>query len=228
MAVQPIVDLRTGRVEAVEILSRSPGGVLLPDEMFRLARQHGVLEHLTLLSCKKLTEHIHKLTPFVQKGLFFNIEADVNCHTMRRAVEMLNSVAQTPVVFEITEHMPSVFLWKPFLEEQGISLAMDDLGKGNSNMVELLNLKPHYVKICTEIVFDLHKSGVKAIMIEQFKRIGDSLNLQIIAEGIESLEDLKKLREMGIEYGQGYYFSKPSLIEQIPMDEWKAGFQSRF
>lgn len=227
LAAQPIVNLRTGQVEAVEILSRAPGGVLYPDEMFRLARQYGVLEQLTLLSCKKLAANIQILKPFIQKGVFFNIEADLSKKTLEQAVTIFDFANETPVVLEITEHMPSGFAWRSFADEEGVEVAMDDLGKGNSNMVELMNMKPHFVKICMEIVVDLHKSGTKAIMIENFKKIGDSLNLQMIAEGIETREDMRKLREMGIELGQGFYFSRPCPIEQVPVAEWQAGYMDK-
>ncbi|MFC4769242.1 EAL domain-containing protein [Effusibacillus consociatus] len=224
LAVQPIVNLHTGKVEAVEILSRAPGGVLFPDEMFRLARQYGVLQQLTLLSCKKLIQSVEILKPFIPKGIFFNMEADVSIETLEQAVKLLDSIGEAQVVLEVTEHMPSGFAWRSFADKEGFAIAMDDLGKGNSNMVELMIMKPHFVKICMEIVVNLHKTGTKIIMIENFKKIGDDLNMQVIAEGIETPEDLKKLREMGIEYGQGYYFSRPCAIDKVPVEDWKRGF----
>ncbi|WP_026174324.1 EAL domain-containing protein [Effusibacillus pohliae] len=226
LAAQPIVNLRTGRVEAVEILSRAPGGVLRPDEMFSLARQYGVLEQLTLLSCRKLTQKIQTIKPFLEKGLFFNIEADVSKQTLEQTVRIFKFSCEDTVVLEVTEHMPSGFAWRHFTDQLGVAIAMDDLGRGNSNMVELMRMRPHFVKICMELVRDLHKSGAKSLMIENFKQIGDLFNMQLIAEGIELLEDLQKLREIGIEYGQGYYFSRPCPIDQVPVDEWKIGYQA--
>lgn len=224
LAAQPIVNLRTGKIEAVEVLSRAPGGVLLPDEMFRLARQYGVLEQLTLLSCKKLVEKAYVLKPLIQKGLFFNVEADVTKQTLDQAIKIFRTVSDLRLVLEVTEHVPTGFQWRRFADTKGYAIAMDDLGKGNSNMVELINMNPHYIKICMEIVRDLHKSGTKAIIIENFRKVGESMDSNVIAEGIESVEDMKKLRELGIELGQGFYFSRPYLIDDIPIEDWKTGF----
>lgn len=227
LAAQPIVNLRSGRVEAVEILSRAPGGVLQPDEMFYLARQHGVLEQLTLLSCKKMVDSLPILQAFIKRGIFFNVEADVSKDTLQKVMDTLNSSGQNQVVLEVTEHVPTKFTWRQIVESQGCSVAMDDLGRGNSNMVELMQMNPHFVKICMEIVDGMHNSGTKAIIIENYKRLGEAMNIEVIAEGIETYEDMRKLREIGIEYGQGYYFSRPCLIEEIPHAEWEAGFREK-
>lgn len=224
LAVQPIVNLRTGKVEAVEVLSRAPGGVLLPDEMYRLARQYGVLEQLTLLSCRKLMEKIEFLKPVSSKGIFLNIEADASRYTLEQAAQILSGANGIQIVLEVTEHVPGGFSWRKFAEAKGYFIAMDDVGKGNSNMVELIEMKPHFIKICMEIVGDLHKCGTKAIIVENFKKIGESMNSYVIAEGIENPEDLQKLRELGVEYGQGFHFSRPYLINEISMKEWQAGF----
>lgn len=224
LAAQPIVNLRTGKVEAVEVLSRAPGGVLLPDEMYRLARQYGVLEQLTLLSCRKLMEKIEFLKPMSPKGVFLNIEADVSRHTLEKAAHILSGAQGTQIVLEVTEHVPGGFAWRKFADAKGYFIAMDDFGKGNSNMVELIEMKPHFIKVCMEIVGDLHKSGTKAIIIENFKKIGESMNSYVIAEGVENQEDMQKLRELGIEYGQGFHFSRPYLINELPAEEWQAGF----
>ncbi|GAX91292.1 EAL domain-containing protein [Effusibacillus lacus] len=227
LAAQPIVNLDSGKVEAVEILSRFPDNQLLPDEMFRLARAYGILDQLTLLSCKKLTQTIHTLKPFVPKGVFFNVEADVSEATLQQVMKIFDFANETTVVLEVTEHQRAVFPWPNFVDREGFEVAMDDLGKGNSNLVELLSIKPHYIKICMEIVADLHKCSTKSIIIEAFKRIGDSLDSQVIAEGIETAEDLKQLREAGIKYGQGYYFSPPRNLKEVPVKEWEEGFKHK-
>lgn len=227
LAAQPIVNLHTGKVEAVEVLSRAPGGVLLPDEMYRLARQYGVLEQLTLLSCRKLTEKIERLKPITPKGVFLNIEADVSWQTLEQAAHILRSANGVRIVLEVTEHVPTDFSWRQFADAKGYHIAMDDFGKGNANMVELIEMKPHFIKVCMEIVEDLHRSGTKAIIVENFKKVGESMNSHVIAEGIERMEDMQKLRELGIEFGQGFHFSRPYPIDKIPTEEWETGFASK-
>lgn len=225
LAVQPIVDLQSGDVVALEILSRAPSGVLAPDELFRLARQYNVLEPLTILVCKKVAEAAPLLTPFVSKGLFLNMEADISKDVVTQCVQMIEMrLPNVPIVIEVTEHVPSSNNWRALAEGLGCHLAMDDLGKGHSNLYELMELRPAFAKICMEIVAGIETSDIKSRLMEAFREVSDHIDAQVIAEGIESYGDLQRLKEMGFPYGQGYFFSKPKKLHEIPIQDWMRGY----
>nr|MBK5237156.1 EAL domain-containing protein [Clostridium sp.] len=130
----------------------------------------------------------------------------------------------TNLVLEITQRIPRSAFWRNFAHELKFKLAMDNYGEGNSNMVELIKMKPHFMKISQEIVRDVDRDEIKALMIEHMVKMGIKTGMKIIAEGIRTLEEKEKLIKLGVEYGQGTYFSSAKLIDHADYEIWKQGF----
>ncbi|MBU3092491.1 EAL domain-containing protein [Clostridium sp. CM028] len=221
LTVEPIINLNSGRVKSLEILVRDSRLEFFPDEMFEKARLTGDLENLTMLACDKLNNYLNKLEPFIEEGLFFKLQSDTTRHTIKKVIKKLEG---TNLVLEITQRIPRSAFWRNFADELKFKLAMDNFGEGNSNMVELIKMKPHFIKISQEIVKDVHKDEIKALMIEHMVKMGIKTGMKIIAEGIRTLEEKEKLMELGVEYGQGTYFSSAMLIDHADYGIWKQGF----
>ncbi|MBU3113134.1 EAL domain-containing protein [Clostridium lacusfryxellense] len=221
LTVEPIINLSSGIVKSLEILVRDSRLEFFPYEMFEKARLTGDLEDLTMLACDKLSNYLNILGPFIEEGLFFKLQSDTTRHTIKKVI---NKLQGTNLVLEITQRIPRSAFWRNFADELKFKLAMDNFGEGNSNMVELIKMKPHYIKISQEIVRDVNKDEIKALMIENMVKMAIKTNMKIIAEGIRTLEEKEKLIELGIVYGQGSYFSSAMLIDHADFKIWKQGF----
>lgn len=221
LTVQPIIDLRSGKVKSLEVLVRDSRLEFFPDEMFEKARLTGDLENLTMLACDKLGNYLNKLQPFIQEGLFFKIQSDTTRRTIKKVVKKLQGVN---LILEITQRIPRSAFWRNFADELKFKLAMDNYGEGNSNMVELIKMKPHFIKISQEIVRDIDKDEIKALMVEHMVKMSIRTGIKIIAEGVRTMEEKEKLFDLGVEYGQGTYFSSAMLIDHADYEVWKKGF----
>ena len=221
LTVQPIISLSSGKVKSLEILVRDSRLEFFPDEMFEKARLTGDLEDLTMLACDKLSNYLSELQPFTQDGLFFKIQSDTTRRTIKKVVEKLKG---TNLILEISQRIPRSTVWRNFASELRFKLAMDNFGEGNSNMVELIKMKPHFIKISQEIVRDIDKDEIKALMVEHMVKMALNTGMRTIAEGVRTLEEKEKLIELGVEYGQGTHFSSAMLIDHADYEDWKQGF----
>jgi EAL domain-containing protein (putative c-di-GMP-specific phosphodiesterase class I) len=221
LTVEPIINLSSGKVKSLEILVRDSRLEFFPDEMFEKARLTGDLENLTMLACDKLVNYLDKLGPFIEDGLFFKIQSDTTRHTIKKVIKKLKG---TNLVLEITQRIPRSAFWRNFANELKFKLAMDNYGEGNSNMVELIKMKPHFIRISQEIVRDVEKDEIKALMVDHLVKMGRKTGMKIIAEGIRTLEEKEKLVELGVECGQGTYFTSAMLIDHADYEIWEQGF----
>ena len=132
----------------------------------------------------------------------------------------LNSVPFSQVRIEITEIMlernsSRLDAHIKQLIKLGFSISMDDFGTGYSSFKRLLNYEFHELKIDRYFVDSLVKSRKFEKMFNAMVAVGNSFNLQVLAEGIETEEQYNKCRELGVELFQGYFLSKPMSIEQL-------------
>jgi sensor c-di-GMP phosphodiesterase-like protein len=109
----------------------------------------------------------------------------------------------------------------------GFRIAIDDFGTGYSNLSSLKNLDIDYLKIDKSFIFDMEDSTIKSSLIPHIIDISDSLGLSCVAEGIENPLQLGILKQWGIKYGQGYYFSKPIAMEELQLLCEKQPFKSK-
>lgn len=120
------------------------------------------------------------------------------------------------LVVEVSERedLPAQFASDLFLEpfrQQGIRIALDDLGAGYSGLNRLVSLRPDYAKIDMDLVRNIDRNVVKSALVESTARFANKTGaISLIAEGIETEAELHTLREMGIDAGQGYYLCHPS------------------
>jgi EAL domain-containing protein (putative c-di-GMP-specific phosphodiesterase class I) len=118
-------------------------------------------------------------------------------------------------VVEISEQQiigdPS-YLLEPVraLRDAGILIAIDDVGYGNSCLESLILLEPDIIKIDKRCITGLAHDRERIDSLRRYVSLGRTLNCETIAEGIEAREDVEILRDLGVEYGQGFLWGRPA------------------
>jgi len=101
------------------------------------------------------------------------------------------------------------------LRDEGFRVAVDDLGSGYSNLASLAEIRPEFLKFDHHFTKDIHRQRIKQDLLGAILSFAVKMDTQVIAEGIEKVEELDALRRLGVPLGQGYYLAKPSAIEKI-------------
>ena len=100
------------------------------------------------------------------------------------------------------------------IRSYGITIALDDFGSGYSNFSHILNLPIDFIKIDSSLIANIDRDTNAQIMVETIVNLAKRLNIQTIAEFVASEEVLKKIKEIGVDYAQGFYTGKPEPIEK--------------
>lgn len=217
---QPIVSLIDGSIIGYEALSRGPENSSLqsPDKLFSAAMLHNRTWDLELLCRTKAIERALNIPK--DKFLFINVDPHIfKDEKFKRGFtkEFLAQHNMSPevIIFEITEKT-SIEDYKNFRAvlsnyvEQGYKIAIDDTGSGYSGLKMLTEIKPHYIKIDMDLIRNINKDTFKQSLIECFVRLSEITNMKLIAEGIETEEELKTLINLGVCAGQGYFINRPA------------------
>jgi diguanylate cyclase (GGDEF)-like protein/PAS domain S-box-containing protein len=230
---QPIVDLASGRVLGYEVLSRwlhPDRGLLPPNDYLPLAEETGVLIEL---GTRMLRDSLAQLAQWRAVGHpFANCFLSVNVGT-RQLVDpafaeiVIDALAETGIDadslwLEITEtallsDVKSATVALRELRSLGLHLSVDDFGTGYSSLTYLKRFPIEAIKIDKSFVAGLGIESDDTTIVEAVVRLGQSLGLSVVAEGLESPLQLSRLRELGCDRGQGYLFGRPrpaSLIER--------------
>jgi EAL domain-containing protein (putative c-di-GMP-specific phosphodiesterase class I) len=108
------------------------------------------------------------------------------------------------------------------LSQLGIRLSIDDFGTGYSSLSYLRQLPVDEIKIDRSFVMNMSEQADDAVIVRSTVDLGRNLGLDVVAEGVESLELWNRLRDLGCKIAQGYYLSRP-----LPSDQLLEWFQSR-
>ncbi|MFN3581008.1 MAG: EAL domain-containing protein, partial [Pseudomonas sp.] len=132
--------------------------------------------------------------------------------------------ARRRIVLELTEWKdPRLFAGLPqaiaALQAHGIRVAIDDFGAGYSGLNLLAEFQPDIIKLDMEMVRDIDRDPVRQAIVKGILGVCIALNIEVIAEGIESLAELRLLQSLGINLFQGYLFAKPGF-EHLPEINW--------
>jgi len=107
---------------------------------------------------------------------------------------------------------------KEICSRGGAYLVVDDLGAGHSNLKRIVDLEPHVVKLDLALIRNVEKSRRQQILVRQVVSLCEELGAKVVAEGIETEDELRALLDTGAHYGQGYLFAKPAY--PIPTARW--------
>lgn len=213
---QPIFRLDDDSPIGYEFLSRYSNHTLeLPENFFRLCSERNVLTLVDHACLRAAVSAAEQLPPYARFHL--NIFPTT---LLAIPVEHLLDLFPKPLppetfCLEISEQQiigdPSYLLAAVrTLQEAGMMIAIDDVGFGNSCLESLVVLKPEIMKIDKRCVIGIDREQERIDQLERYVRIARTLDCEVVAEGIETAEELEVVRSLGIEYGQGYFWGKPA------------------
>ena len=238
MVYQPKVALRDGSLIRVEALVRWDDPELGPVEPSRfvpLAEKHGLIDDLTQWGLRTvLRQWIEWREQGIDTCVAFNISALSLEHLdFPDLVERMCRALDVPtdrIVLELTEGatQPLIKLMDTLtrFRIKGIGLAIDDFGTGYSSLMQLRQLPFTEVKIDQAFVADVERSRDCRLIIQSVTELAHGLGLTATAEGVETVEQLRLVRELGCDLAQGYLISQP--LEPTRLAAWKAEFRRRW
>jgi diguanylate cyclase (GGDEF)-like protein len=217
---QPIVSLQTGEVIGYEALTRGPkeSKYINPEILFEEAKTHELLWDLEILcrsnAIRTFSSHNSDKLLFVNVDpAVLNDEHFIKGFTKEILIE--HKINPLSLIFEITEKT-SIDNYKNFnkvinyYKSQGYKIAIDDVGTGYSGLSTIAKTRPNYIKMDMSLITNVTRDNFKKAIIKSFVEFSNSTNTKIIAEGIEDINDLHTLIEIGVHYGQGYLINRPN------------------
>ncbi len=214
---QPIVELKSMEIYGYEVLARIGEKHSSAGEFISLAEKLGLSVRLDRMVYEKAFKHVKEVG---YKGAIFlnlNPKALVVQDFISNIVKMTEYYEIQPekIVFELTERetIKNVELLERFvreLKERGFMFAIDDFGSGYSSFHYLKKLPVDFVKLEGDFIKDLKNDWRDRTFVESVETLALGMNMKTVAEHVEDEETCNILRSLGVNYGQGYYFGKPS------------------
>jgi EAL domain-containing protein (putative c-di-GMP-specific phosphodiesterase class I) len=238
MLYQPKVGAREGQLTRVEALVRwhHPGlGAIPPSTFVPIAEEHGLIDELTLWGLRTiLKQWLEWREDGMDTRLAFNISALSLEHLdFPDLVERMCRGLEVPtdrLVLELTEGatQPLIKLMDTLtrFRIKGIGLAIDDFGTGYSSLLQLRQLPFTELKIDQAFVADIERSPDCRLIIRSVSDLAHGLGLIATAEGVETVAQLRLVRELGCDVVQGYLISPP--LEPDALKPWKQDFGKRW
>ncbi|HZL47963.1 MAG TPA: EAL domain-containing protein [Solirubrobacteraceae bacterium] len=211
MAVQPIVDVRTGAVHAYEALARFAGCTDSPLRWFSIAAELGARDALER-ACLRAALSLFRRRP-AGAGLSVNLSVPVLLDPL--TLEMLDERHDLEgLIIEITEGtlaQSDVQLQAALapLRERGARLAVDDMGAGYSGLRQITTVHPNYLKLDRSLISGIDHDQDRAALVGALVGYSNQVGSLLVAEGIEHRAELRVLGELGVPLAQGYYTGRP-------------------
>ncbi|HHW36211.1 MAG TPA: EAL domain-containing protein [Bacillales bacterium] len=222
---QPILKLDSGKTIGYEVLNRPADSKLFPNTE-KFYDFIGQSDQVFSFECfcrnlslrrfiDRLTEDAHKDTSLIFLNIHPNVLLDGSYHS-GETLQLLNElgIEARQVVFELTEKsaVTDFSLFEKVLSNyraQGFRIAIDDVGSGYNSLKTLIYLKPEFVKLDRSLIQNIDQNLEQQQLVTLIIEYAKQSFTKVIAEGIETVNELKFVRENGVHYGQGYAFGKP-------------------
>ncbi len=232
--LQPICDLKTGQptnFEALMRLRHPAHGILPPAKIIAVAEENGTIEAIGNVILKKAVDYLARISriPGLETACmsinFSPLQLNADLLARMSDILMKSGVQPARIALEITEAVlmrnnPEINMVLRGLRDCGMSIALDDFGTGYSSLSYLHRFPVNIVKVDRSFVAALHPdSAVERdkpyLLVQGINTIAQHLKCKVVAEGIETPSQREILKDMGIQYGQGYLFSRPLSIDDI-------------
>ena len=227
---QPIIDLKTHTVKGFEALSRwknSDGEFIPPSDFIQLAKQTGWIRDITRNS---LERGIKQLAQWNARGLQCYLTINISLYDFKgqelvSSIENLlssHNVNPNTLVLEITEGSImtddlQVQSTLKQLNKLGIMIAIDDFGTGYSSLSRLKQLPINIIKIDKSFIFELMNDENDAIIVRSTIDLAHNMKKIVVAEGVENIETIEILRNLGCDYVQGFYYSRAMPADKVEL-----------
>lgn len=230
---QPVMDLENNTMVGVEALIRwnhPKRGLLYPDQFIDLAEQNGSIVNLDFWVIKTVCRLIKSWNDAGKKpaGISVNISSKTFEGKMfvPAILDILKQYGVEPdlLQLEITERMVINNIEESIvklneLRKTGLHIAIDDFGIGYSSLSYIIRLPIDNIKIDKSFIRNMSTSSEAKVLVATIINLCKTLKYNVIAEGIENIDELEYLKQNKCAMGQGYYFSKPVPIEKIDISE---------
>lgn len=229
---QPIISLRDGSILGHEALSRitCESEITNPEMLFTIAGRYNRLWDLELLCRTTALEAAYKfMIPPYSKKLFINVNPNtMDDENFKKGFtkDFLRQYEITPhnVIFEITERniitdMAGFRATIDHYKSQDYQVAIDDAGSGYSGLNLISDINPNYIKLDMKLIRGVDSDSLKFALVKGMVELSKVSNIFLIAEGIETYEELDTIVNLGVQYGQGYFIQKPDVeVQEIKQD----------
>ncbi len=225
---QPVVNVKTGKITGAEALIRwqqADGTIISPYHFIPLAEQAGFIDQIDHLTIDLVFKQVARWQQS-QKNIgtiAINLSASIFTQSEKLLSVLRSKIAEygisTKLIkVELTESMllenvDVAIDTMNKLKELGFKLALDDFGTGFSSLNYLKSFPIDILKVDRSFITDMHESETDKNIVDSLISLAHTLNLRVIAEGVETKQHLEILREMNCEEYQGYYYSKPLPVE---------------
>ena len=205
---QPIVELGTGEVVGHEALTRFDSGQD-PAGCFADAWSVGLGRELELATIAAGIRDAHRLP----SGRWLDINMSPRLLDDGEPLRRLLWTADRPIVVEITEHEP-VADYRALQDAirllgHDVRLAVDDAGAGVANFGHIIELGPDFVKLDEGLVRRVNSNLGRQALVVGMRHFARTAGCRLVAEGVETAEEARTLTELGVEFGQGFWFGRP-------------------
>jgi EAL domain-containing protein (putative c-di-GMP-specific phosphodiesterase class I) len=235
---QPQIDIASCRVTGVEALVRwqhPTQGLIFPDSFIGRMERFGLIDKLGWIVANRGMSEVGQFTNGDGKALTLSLNASVNSLCDLNFPDILESIAMkygispANVTIEITETGLTKELARTLdiltrLRMKNVKLSIDDYGTGYAMMQQFKTIPATELKIDKSFVQEMVRSQRSRIMVRKTIEMGHELGMQVVAEGVETGEQLEHLRLNGCDSAQGYLFCRPIPAEK--MVAWLKAYQS--
>lgn len=223
---QPIVRLTDFHLLGYEALSRGPKGTEYesPYHLFGTAAEADLVFELDRLCRRKALLNAGSLDKDCR--LFINcLPATIHDPAFRGealdALLLKTNLSPERVVMEISEKdaIENYTLFRSaadYYTDLGFAIAVDDTGSGHSSLETVVELKPQFLKLDISLVRGIHKNIIKQELLRAILSLSRSMKSTVVAEGIETQEELDMLLSLGVSFGQGFLIAKPTAEFVVP------------
>jgi len=211
---QPIVHISTLNVGGYEALSRFDpvvGGS--PEQWFTAADAVGLAPQLEIHAIRKSIEHAYRLP----SSVFLSVNVSPETLLRDEFSQLIAGLHGESLVVEVTEHA-AVEDYEPLqraidhLRGDGVRLAIDDAGAGFASLKHIVRLLPEFIKLDLFLIRDINEDPVKRAVVAGMLGVATQIGGTVIAEGVETADELRVLVELGVEWAQGYFLGRPGPL----------------
>lgn len=227
---QPVANAKTGRIDKVEALLRWNSRTLnnvSPDHFIPIAEESGIIVEI---GTWVLNQACWQLAEWQASGVHLTMCVNVSASQLldtrfityvERALQ-INQLNPAQLELELTERVliddgAHVRTTLNHLRAMGVRLSLDDFGTGYSSLSYLTQFHLNTLKIDRSFVMALESSARHQSLVSTIIAMGHNLDLELVAEGVETEQQISMLQKMGCHYLQGYYISRPIAAENIPL-----------
>jgi len=226
---QPVVSGKEGSLRGVEVLARwkhPQSGFISPASFIPLAEKSGLIIPLTQSLMRQVAAHMNSISKLLPEGFHVGINFSASHIDASTFVEECLHYKRSFIrqdlnlVIEVTEREPlhiDEHLVKTLneLHEIGFAIALDDFGTGYSGLSYLQALHIDYIKIDQSFVARVNASEDSTVILDSVLELAKKLSISIVAEGVETQEQLDYLTRNHIKFLQGFYFYKPTPFKEL-------------